>query len=377
MNLGVHRLLVGVACVALWLATWEAAARLEDWVVEGASPLRPYGINSLFRASPVGREGVPGAHFGKWRMNALGFRGDDPVPGRPSVLAVGASEIFGQHESPGHEVPRLVGDELAARGAGPYNVVNAALPGMRLGRIAYLERALELTRPRYVVIYPTPAHYIGVESPICGRPPSPAPSPPTLGERVRIVGRLDLLAKRITPPAVTQALRAVDLWRSRGRPAMARVPEASVAAFRTDLECAVDAALARGATPVLLTHASIFGPTGEVTAEARPQLVAWRRFYPELAEEGFLDLERRANATVREVATRRGAPLVDAAATLPPGPEHFADFVHFTDRGSRVLAREIAAVIARDAAGSRAAPSLAPVVHRPPSSPLTLSPERP
>jgi lysophospholipase L1-like esterase len=359
--------------VALWLATWEAAARLEDWLTAGASPLRPYGINTLFRASRVGREGVPGAHFGKWRMNALGFRGDDPVPGRASILAVGASETFGQHESPGHEYPRLLEDELADRVAGRYNVVNAALPGMRLGRIAYLERALDLTRPRYVVIYPTPAHYIGVEQPICALPPSPAPSPPTLGERVRIVGRLDLLAKRITPPAVTQALRALDVWRT-GAPAMARAPAASIDAFRADVECAVDAVRARGATPVLLTHATIFGTSGQVAADARPQLVAWRRFYPELAEEGFLDLERRANAAVREVAARRGTLLVDAAAALPPGPEHFADFVHFTDRGARAMALEIAAVIARDEAVSRRAEARAD--RAPPDHP-SPSPERP
>jgi len=105
---------------------------------------------------------------------------------------------------------------------------------MRLGRIAYLERALDLTRPRYVVIYPTPAHYIGVEQPYCGRPSTPAPSPPTLGERIRIVGRLELLAKRIVPPAVTDALRSAALRReSREVETMARASSSSSSSDRS------------------------------------------------------------------------------------------------------------------------------------------------
>ena len=122
------------------------------------------------------------------------------------------------------------------------------------------------------------------------------------------------------------------------------MPEGTIRAFRIDLECAVDTTLAHGGVPVLATHANAFG--GEVLERDRPLLTAWRRFYPELAGTGFLDLERRANDVVREVAARRGLPLFDAAAEIPPGPETFADFVHFTDAGSRAMARGLAGAIA-------------------------------
>jgi lysophospholipase L1-like esterase len=75
-------------------------------------------------------------------------------------------------------------------------------------------------------------------------------------------------------------------------------------------------------------------------------MVAWRRFYPGLAEDGFLDLERRANHETREVARRRGLPLFDAARRVPRGPEHFADFVHFTDAGAEAMARGVAEAMA-------------------------------
>ncbi len=342
------RLVSLAGCGLLWLATWEFAARIEDWLTAGASPWRPYAMSALFRASPVGREGVPNTRFGKWRMNRLGFRGDDPVPGRANVLAIGASETFGQYESPAHEYPRLVEDELAALVPDRYNVVNAALPGMRLGRIPYLERALMMTHPRYVIIYPTPAHYIGVEKPFCHEPARPLPMPPDITDELRIIGRLERWARRVVPAPLMHGLRELDLWRlSWNVHVIRRVPDASVAAFKGDLECAIDTIEALGAVPLLLTHASYFGTSGQPPEDAWPMLVAWRRSYPELSEEGFLDLEHRANSVVREVAAKRGVSLFDAALAISPGPEHFADFVHFTDRGSRKMAQAIVAMIAR------------------------------
>ncbi len=336
------------------LATLEVLARLEDWWRDGASPLGSHSIEDLFRPSPTGREGVPHARFGKWRMNGLGFRGEEPAAGRETVLAFGASETFGQYESPGHEYPRLLADELEARAPGRYDVQNGALPGMRVGRIAYLEQALDRARPRYLVIYPSPVNYVGIERPLCTQPARPVPAERRLADRLRVVGKIDQLAKRVVPPEAMTALREADLWwTTRNLTVVPRVPEETIRAFATDLECAVDAAVAHGAVPVLVTHATYFG--GELRPGDRPWLVAWRRFYPTLAEDGFMDLERRANDAVRELARRRRLPLFDAARAVPRGPASFADFVHFTDRGAGSMASGLADVIsgvpARHAAG--------------------------
>ena len=67
-------------------------------------------------------------------------------------------------------------------------------------------------------------------------------------------------------------------------------------------------------------------------------ILAWRRSYPELLEEGFLDLERRANQAIREVATENSVPMVDAAARIPGGSANFADLVQFTDKGAEIMA---------------------------------------
>jgi hypothetical protein len=339
------------AIMLLWAATWELSARVEDWLVAGIPPWRPYAVNALFRPSEVGREGVPHARFGKWRMNRLGFRGDEPMEGRVGVLAFGASETFGLYESPGHEYPRLLQGELDARVPGTYGVHNVALPGMRIGRIAYLERALDRTGPRYAVIYPTPAGYIGAERPYCREPVFPARATLGLADHLRLTGRMGALFDRAMPEVAVDAMRRVDLWLlTRGIAVAPRVPGATVEAFAVDLECALDAIVARGAVPVLVTHATRFGDV--LRPEERPTMTAWRRFYPDLAEEGFLDLERRANAVVREAARRRGAPLFDAAAEIAPGRGNFADFAHFTDQGASAVARGIARTIADHAAST-------------------------
>jgi lysophospholipase L1-like esterase len=329
---------------ALALLTLELAARVDDFVKDGAPLLKPYTINTLFRPSPFGREGVPAARFGKWHMNSLGYRGPEPRDGRINVVTFGASETFGLYESLNHEYPRVIEARLEDVRPQAYNVVNIAIPGVRIGRIGYLERALDQTQARYVVVYPSPANYIGTVTPFCGQASTPVASAIGLGERVRLSGKLDQLAKQVIPPQALSPVRSLMIrWANRNETPIARVPEETLNAFREDLRCVVRAAQQRGAAPVLVTHATYFG--NKVAPEDAAMLLAWRRFYPELREEGFLDLEQRANEVIRAVAAEHKVSLVDAAAAIPAGPAHFADFVHFTDKGAALMAGLIADAI--------------------------------
>ena len=328
----------------LSLVTLEMAARVDDKLKYGAPLLKPYTINTLFRPSPFGREGVPGARFTKWQMNSLGYRGPEPAQGRSNVLTFGASETFGLYESPNQEYPRLLESRLNTARSTGQNVVNIAIPGIRIGRIGYLERAMEQTRAGHVVVYPSPANYIGTTVPFCRQTSTPVSSPNGPGEMIRLVGKVDQLSKKLIPPAVMTPIRQLSIWWSaRKEQPAARVPDETLMALREDLICVVRAARQRGAVPVLVTHATYFGD--HIEAADKAMLLAWRRFYPELREEGFLDLERRANDTIRAVAAQHKVPLVDAAAAIPRGPAHFADFVHFTDQGAQVMAGLIADVM--------------------------------
>ena len=70
-------------------------------------------------------------------------------------------------------------------------------------------------------------------------------------------------------------------------------------------------------------------------------LTAWRRFEPNLADDGWLDVERRMNAVIRQEARERHLTLVEASDVLS-GPEEFTDWVHFTTRGANLMANLIA-----------------------------------
>ena len=338
---------------ALALATLEMAARIDDYVGDRAPILEPYTINRLFRPSPYGREGVPGARFGKWQMNSLGYRSPEIHDGRARVITFGASETFGLYETAGHEYPRLLAQRLDERQPRGFDVVNIAIPGMRIGRIGYLERAIEQTQARHVVVYPSPANYIGTTQPFCRQPSSPVASPNGLSENVRLLGKLEQQSKRLVPLGVQTRLRSLSIWwATRNEVTQARVPEATLLAMKEDLICVARTAQQRGAIPILVTHATYFGNTIEPGDEAL--LLAWRRFYPDLREEGFLDLEQRANDVIRAVAAQLDAPIVDAAQIIPRGKVHFADFVHFTDEGARMMGQQIASAIATCGSASAA-----------------------
>src|SRR3989442_10283214 len=121
---------------------------------------------------------------------------------------------------------------------------------------------------------------------------------------------------------------------------MNRVPDENVRRFRQDLLRLIAALRARGVEPVLVTHATAFGK--ELSGEDHELLVAWRKFYPMLDENGFLDMEQRMNGAIRDVAAQEHVSLIDAARELPRGREYFGDFSHFTSMCAEVMATRLA-----------------------------------
>jgi hypothetical protein len=95
-----------------------------------------------------------------------------------------------------------------------------------------------------------------------------------------------------------------------------------------------------------VTHASAFGPDAEASGlseDKRRLLTEWRRSFPMLEERGFLDMEDRMNDAARSVAAEGNLPLIDLARMIPPSHEFFADFGHFTEPGTALVAERIRA----------------------------------
>ena len=272
-------------------------------------------------------------------MNSLGYVGPEIPLGRTVVVCLGASETFGQYEVDGTSYPLFLESRLNEQAAAErFAVVNAGIPGQSLPAITRrLPETLATLHPRVAVIYPSPALYVEP-----GRVGNPAAVPTRPGSGIRIWERLTELGKRTLPEQVQAAVRdAMTRADPVSKAPMARVPESSIEQFRSDLRELVLSLRQQGVEPLLVTHANAFS-SGESERE-RALLIAWRRFFPRLEADGFLDLERRGNQAIRGLGRDLDVTVVEAEGRVPPEPRYFADFVHFTSEGAARLAELIAA----------------------------------
>lgn len=339
----------------------EVMARIDDAARAGIPILNSPAESDLTIRDSLGIRGRPFAQYRKWTLNNAGFRGSEvrPVPRSDCVrvAVMGASETFGSYESPEKEYPAQLADSLRRRGC--YEIINAAVVGMSLtGQVRLWDKWISRFRPDIVVIYPSPAFYLSNEAPrFDSYRTAPTARPPRLASRL-----VDRLKSRIQYPAFIQRRRvAKEIADARnGKPARwfyRQVPDERLALLRQHLDSLISTVRARGAMPVLMTHAMRFGDS--LSGEDRDLLRSWVRYTPRATEEVLLAFELESAAMERDLAKTRGVPLVDAAAIMTGRTEWFEDAIHFTDEGSSVMAGSIALVIERLSVGRVAGRSTA------------------
>jgi hypothetical protein len=294
--------------------------------------------------------GRANGRYRHYQLNSFGFRSPEmtrtPRADCTRVMVLGSSETFGYYESPGKEYPAQLGDSL--RGRGCYEVVNAGLAGMTTRSIVNLwNNYAGDFAPQVVLIYASPMFYLGgvkAEWPQPDTASGPLPDMP-LPFRPRLIEQ----AKNVfeTPRAIQR--RRIERWIAgavQGQPPewfYREPPKERLNLFISDLDSLVTAVRARGAEPVLMTHAMRF--SGKLDERDEFILFAWRQFTPRATEEAMLAFEREAAAAVRDLSAKRGLRMVDLDRALTGRRELFADFAHFTDDGAAaaagVIAREI------------------------------------
>jgi hypothetical protein len=350
-----------LAVVLAFGAAFELAARVEDWVrydMPFDSPYRSEG--DLVVRDSLGMHGRPHAAYLKWRMNSLGLRGPEITRHRPDgvlrVVVAGASEAFGQSESPGQEFPRQLEDSLRAllRASGPddwqrVEVLNAAFFGMSLPTVIQdVELRVRDFEPQVIVLYPTTAQYLADEVPAAaGRVPGQSGDLNRWhAARPRAIERLREQLKRVTPRVLREWR-----WRAEFRAAadnrpegwrFTSVPAQRVEAFDHDLRRFVGAVRAIGAVPVLSTHANRY--VGGGTRDSA-LLAAWQRFYPRADGEVILAFDSVGAHVTGRVAADSGIAVADIRAALSGCEACFADYAHLTDQGAARAARAAAAAV--------------------------------
>lgn len=334
---------------------------MEDRIQHGTPwASRALSLDDLRVRDADGMHGRRAVRFRKWGMNGLGLRGpaaDSVAAGTRRIVTAGASETFGVYESPGREFPRQLEDTLRARAvaagcpAAGIEVLNAAFQGMSLPTVEQdLRNRIRRYRPDVVLYYPTPAQYLEDRVPAPAAPDSSgrdAVLAPWRAAVPRFALRLLDQLRRAPPDALRAWIadrRVAALGRRRPPDwRFTAVPPERLAAYDTGLRRLVGTVRRIGAVPVLATHANAFG---RERPERRAFLDAWRRFYPRATGATILAFDSAARAVTRRVAADSGVALVDVAAALDTASAGvFADFAHFTDRGSGRVAGALAATL--------------------------------
>ena len=181
-------------CLLITFVVLELLARLDQRITNGAPFSGVYNELSMYGADEMGRIGKPNAQYLKWKLNSTGYRGPELRKAAVTIACIGSSETFGVFESPDHEYPRQLEQELNKKGADAA-VVNVAYPGMVVAtaglRVPYM---VSRVKPNYALIYPSFANYIWL--PWLKPTAAPAALP---SFELRIGPRIANIGARLTP----------------------------------------------------------------------------------------------------------------------------------------------------------------------------------
>jgi hypothetical protein len=346
-----HLSIAAALCVVAG-ASAEIAARFDDYVRLGIPFAHtPNSDLDLRLEYPGWARGRPNGRYKQFAMNSFGFRGPEmeraPKAGCTRVMVLGSSETFGYYETAGKEYPAQLRDSLGSKGC--FEVINAGLAGMSLRSMVSLWQNYAADfRPHVVLVYSSPVFYLGNVREEWPQTTATEPLPTVeMPIRPRLI---EQLKNAWSTPRPLQE-RRIQRWiaeASAGKPDdwfYREPPRERLDMYLSDLDSLVAAVRARGAEPVLMTHAMRFGPTRDADDEFI--LLAWRQFTPRATAETMLAFERQAARETRALAARRGLRLVDVDSAMTGHGALFADFVHFNDTGAGKVAGLLAHELTR------------------------------
>lgn len=342
-------LLLVVVVVLIGLS--EGAIRLRQTLKYGST----VALEETYQKDPVTglRVPKPGLRTGTISINSLGFRGpevSDPKPEDSVRIAfLGASTTYCAEASSNEATwPHLVAEGLDAAFPGvAVDYLNAGVPGyvVHRSRSNFKHRVRPL-RPDVAVIYHA-TNDLSWETRLLARQQGlvddPSHRKPSWLARHSVLWNL---AEKNFWVQVAQ-FRARDTERR-----LEVDPEALGAHFYTQLTALVRAAKWVAPVVVLPTFSTRIRP-GQSPEEQLKAAESALYYVPFMTPEGLIRGFERYNAIIRRVAEEQGAILVEVARAIPGDGEHFNDSVHFTDAGSREMARILVEAL-RDAEPVRA-----------------------
>jgi lysophospholipase L1-like esterase len=329
--------MVATTCLAL---VAEGVVRARSYMRYGYGSPR---IESIYRIDPALGLRVPiaGARMGSIQINSRSFRGDEIAnpkpPGRIRLAFLGDSttfcaEVSGNSVAWPHLVTQLLKDQF---GQDRFDYINAAVPGytLKASQARFAAEVVSL-QPDIVVIYHGSNDL--------------AKNSALEAERQGI--RVDRGDAGLSFPASYSMLwylaeKNWRIWRSQRHafdPAtklhgsLMKLTEP----FADDLHALMRKAKTVAATVVVVTFTTRMRP-GQSDDELRNAAITSLYYMPYMTPAQLLSAFEAYNSVIRAVTETSGAFLIDDDATIPANEANFVDSIHFTDRGSRAMAKRV------------------------------------
>jgi lysophospholipase L1-like esterase len=301
---------------------------------------------------------IPNARYGKWKINSLGFIGEEidleKKEGEFRIICLGASETFGASESKNwpsqlremlrNQVPRV-------------EVINASVVRLDLKKKKdYVEKYVLPLRPDIMIIFQgfiiscfstdrkdwtregekkRLVNYKREKNPLKG-----------FLSHVRVLQKFEETIKGFLPkPFVTH----LNMWMLRrkirrkekkyliNKKPVDEVPKNIILEFERDLKSFVLYLKEKNIVTVLSTYPALITPANKDIH--KNLLLDNRRFMIELSEKGVVDAPNKFNQAIQRISEELNLTFIDNNYLIPKTLEYFKDNFHYTDKGAEFIAK--------------------------------------
>lgn len=346
-----------VLLVTIFCMTIEFCTRIEQvfkfdapfWGEYSSSGLKSRGQN------------IPNARFEKWKNNSLGFRGPEITLnkqiGKCRVVCMGASETYGLYESANNEWPEQLRKLLPER----YEVVNASVVGLPLNEYtSYMNKNVFPLAPDVVVLVVNPLFMIAKDITEKKEPDNSKSVQnlsiqeslkPTFRSLTKIKQVLKQSAANNSPTLLqwyqiwnlSNQIKKLEAKKPKNWMPFDTAPEDNLLKFRNDLEHVIEAVLSKNARVIICTYPYLIS---DETIKKYPEIMLdYRRFAINLTLNGIKDAFRKGNELISDTSREKNIILADIALKMPKNLEYFGDNVHYSDKGARLFAAEVASLV--------------------------------
>jgi len=305
---------------------------------------------------------IPNTQYKKWKINALGFRGEEidfeKKEGQIRIMCFGASETFGFCESEGKEWPAQLGERLKDQYP-EAEVINISVMGLRKKmRKAYIEKYVLPLNPDILVMN---QHMFlphlrdclkGIEESVVSCP---------INENIKEYSNSHILANRllsnfrnnilykILPGRLLSSYR---MWKQRKtirtrekehlhkQKPLDQVPENIILKYEEDLSSFVDYLKEKNIVPVMVTFPTLTTSSNKETYKTI--LINTRlTFCIEISENAIVDSMQKLKHLIQRIADRQNVACLDIDNLIPKTLEYYVDDFHYTDKGAEVFAKHV------------------------------------